>query len=79
MSGKSRRPSDAEVCAGKTRFPSRRAAKARANKIRTSGGDHMHPYQCRNCQQWHLGHAPGQGTGLRHQAGVPPQRRKDMP
>lgn len=59
-------PRDLQNCPGKVRFETRARAKARANKIRTTGGDAMQVYQCTSCSGWHLGHPNGRGTGLRN-------------
>lgn len=53
------------ACHGKYRFRNRAEAKARANKIRTTGGPAFNVYACRYCFQWHFGHRPGQATYLR--------------
>ncbi|MGW8702857.1 hypothetical protein ACWGOK_39130 [Streptomyces eurythermus] len=54
------------ACTGKTRFPTRRAAKRRANQIRREGGPAMRPYGCDFCLHFHIGHRPGQATYMRH-------------
>jgi hypothetical protein len=53
------------ACHGKTRFPSRRAARRRARQIRGQGGPHFVVYRCRYCRSIHVGHKPGQATYLR--------------
>lgn len=52
-------------CHGKTRFPSRRAARRRARQIRGTGGPRFTTYRCRWCGSLHLGHRPGHATHLR--------------
>lgn len=52
-------------CLGKTRFPSRAAARLRRRQIRGTGGPRFRTYRCRYCRGVHLGHAPGQATYLR--------------
>lgn len=54
------------ACTGKTRFPTRKAAKQRANEIRRHTGNRMRAYQCPYCLTYHLGHRPGHATYLRH-------------
>jgi hypothetical protein len=54
------------ACKGKSRFPTRRAAKKRANQIRRHGGPALRAYTCHFCGQAHLGHPPGHATYLRH-------------
>jgi hypothetical protein len=50
------------ACLGKTQFPTRRAAKKRANQIRREGGPTMRPYPCDFCPHFHVGHRPGHAT-----------------
>lgn len=52
-------------CHGKTRYPSRRAARRRARQIRGNGGPAFTTYRCRYCHHVHLGHRHGQATHLR--------------
>jgi len=40
------------ACAGKTKFPSRKNASARARVI----GGAMNAYRCSWCRGWHIGH-----------------------
>jgi hypothetical protein len=54
------------ACLGKSRFPTRRAAKKRANQIRREGGPAMRAYRCDFFAHFHLGHRPGHATYLRH-------------
>jgi hypothetical protein len=54
------------ACLGKTAFPSRRAARRRARRIRGEGGPRFLTYRCRYCFATHLGHAPGSATYLRN-------------
>ncbi|WP_406163947.1 hypothetical protein OG298_45295 (plasmid) [Streptomyces sp. NBC_01005] len=53
------------ACLGKTRFTTRRFAKAAANRIRRNGGPALRPYECGYWDHWHLGHRPGHATYLR--------------
>lgn len=70
---------DVKSCPGKVRFETRARAKARANKIRTTGGDAMQVYPCTNCGFWHLGHPCGAGTGLRNADHVRENRARQRP
>jgi len=45
--------SEMRGCAGKTSFPSRRVAKARATIIER-GGTFLRSYKCPHCGSWHL-------------------------
>lgn len=56
---------DVATCAGKKPFFDKRMAKRRA-EIRQDSGTAMRANRCTACGNWHLGHAPGQWTGLRH-------------
>lgn len=63
------RPSfgDLQSCPGKIPFFSRRVAKQRARELRQAdGNDGMHAYRCSCCGYYHVGHAAGQATGVRH-------------
>lgn len=53
------------ACQGKSRFPTRKTAKKRANEIRRTGGPAMRAYPCHFCGLYHLGHRPGHATYLR--------------
>ena len=53
------------ACLGKTRFPSRRAARRRLRQIRGEGGPRLHAYRCPFCLGTHIGHTPGHATYLR--------------
>ncbi len=54
------------ACQGKSRFPTWRAAKKRANQIRREGGPAMRPYPCDFGPHFHVGHRPGHANYLRH-------------
>lgn len=54
------------ACTGKAPFPTRKAAKQRANQIRRHTGNRMRAYQCPYCLAYHLGHRPGHATYLRN-------------
>lgn len=53
------------ACLGKTRFPTRAAARRRSRQIRREGGTRLRPYECNYCGLHHLGHKPGHATYLR--------------
>lgn len=53
------------ACLGKTRFPTRAAARRRSRQIRRQGGPRLRPYECDFCHLHHLGHRPGHATYLR--------------
>lgn len=53
------------ACFAKARHIRRSHAKKHASRIRREGGPNLRPYQCRYCNQWHLGNAPGKATYLR--------------
>jgi hypothetical protein len=53
------------ACFGKSRYSTRRYAKAAANRIRRTGGPALRPYECGYWDHWHLGHRPGHATYLR--------------
>ena len=53
------------ACHGKSRLPSRRAARRRARQIRGEGGPRLYAYRCSYCGHVHLGHPPGYATHLR--------------
>ncbi|MFJ1827410.1 hypothetical protein [Streptomyces sp. NPDC088178] len=53
------------ACLGKTRFTTRRYAKAAASRIRRTGGPSFRTYHCTYADHWHLGHRPGAATYLR--------------
>jgi hypothetical protein len=57
---------DVATCAGKIPFFDRRTAKRRAAELRDQEGDGIRAYRRSACGYWHLGHEPGQWTGLRH-------------
>jgi hypothetical protein len=59
------------ACLGKRRYFTRAIAKRESSRIRREGGDKLRPYQCRYCQQWHLGHRPGEATYLREDRTTP--------
>jgi len=42
-------------CTSKALFISRSEAKSSARRNRRNDGS-LHPYRCRYCDQWHLGH-----------------------
>ena len=42
-------------CTSKARFISRSEAKSSARRNRRNDGS-LHPYRCRSCEWWHLGH-----------------------
>ncbi len=52
-------------CDGKRRFVARREAARVASMFRRQGHTGVHPYRCRHCATWHIGHRLGEGTGLR--------------
>ncbi|WP_093803945.1 hypothetical protein [Streptomyces sp. Wb2n-11] len=52
-------------CLGKTRFPSRRAARRRRRQIRGEGGPNFRTYRCRYCLRVHMGHRTGEATYVR--------------
>ena len=54
------------ACLGKTRFTTRRYAKAAASRIRRTGGPAMRPYPCDYCGLFHVGHRAGHATYRRH-------------
>jgi hypothetical protein len=54
------------ACLGKTRFTTRRFAKAAASRIRRTGGPAFRTYTCDYCGLIHLGHRPGHATYRRH-------------
>lgn len=45
---------------GKLAHVTRRGAKAMATSLHKATGDHLRPYLCAECHQWHIGHLPGQ-------------------
>lgn len=53
-------------CTGKKVFTTRKEAAKVAKRIRSLGRGHMQVYHCGFCEQWHIGHWDGTGTGLRH-------------
>lgn len=53
------------ACLGKSRFPTRAAARRRARQIRRTGGPRFRIYECRYCGLHHVGHPPGHATYLR--------------
>jgi hypothetical protein len=53
------------ACLGKTRFTTRRRAKAAASRIRRTGGPAFRTYPCDYCGLFHVGHRPGSATYLR--------------
>jgi hypothetical protein len=57
---------DRQSCTGKASFFDKRSAKRRASEIRKHTGEDLHAYRCTACAGWHLGHAAGQGAGVRH-------------
>lgn len=58
---------DRQSCPEKITFFAEKTAKQRARELSEAGasGD-MHAYECSNCGYWHLGHAAGEATGIRH-------------
>jgi hypothetical protein len=64
------------ACLGKSRFPTRRSAKKRANQIRRTGGPAMRAYPCHFCHHFHVGHRPGHATYLRR--GQPIQEKTNQ-
>ncbi|MGW3400757.1 hypothetical protein [Streptomyces zhihengii] len=52
-------------CLGKDRYPTRRAAKKDASRIRRTGGPNLRPYPCRYCGRHHIGNRPGNATYTR--------------
>lgn len=50
------------TCEGKVSYPSRRIAqeanKRNSRAIRKGRRENLHPYICKKCGQWHLGHPP---------------------
>lgn len=57
--------SNKNTCGGKKVFHSWKAAQTHENMVKTKGSslrkqgkkiEHLHPYKCLNCGQFHLGH-----------------------
>lgn len=47
-----------ECPTGKHAHATRAGAKAHALSLRVTEGEHVRPYQCDECLQWHVGHLP---------------------
>ena len=43
-------------CGTKVRFKKAYLAKEACTRIKDRSGEAMHPYRCRFCQYWHIGH-----------------------
>jgi hypothetical protein len=43
-------------CRGKRKFKTETGAQIAATKIKNASGDRMHPYFCRACRNFHIGH-----------------------
>jgi hypothetical protein len=47
-------------CSGKVAHPTRMAADSQLKKMNRPQQHQMNVYRCDNCDQWHVGHKPGQ-------------------
>jgi len=51
--------SKARECGNKVPFVTRKAADKRAFELKRRKLVSMHPYKCKHCKLWHVGHSSG--------------------